>query len=304
MLRTIIRLDGRSVQDSTYRYGFNGKESDDEIKDFKGSYDFGARLYDTRVGKWLSVDPKANLRSWMSPFNFVQNNPIMRIDPDGRLDGEYTIDKNTGETNKISDLGDNEGIDFYSVGESRDKGTAFVADQTFTIERNADGGNINMFRIQEDSKGTISSFHIPQNETTGFFLEPGGPSTTQANQDKRIPEGQFNLILSKDRPGVNADNLRFPNNFVLYNQDVSMGRGITFHSGNFNDQTEGCPMPGCGFGIGQVGQAGIKTPIQIQDRSDFLRTTQSIPKLKVINSFINTQGAENVKINIHNAITQ
>jgi len=35
---------------------------------------------------FLSVDPLAHLRPWMSPYNFVQNNPINRIDPDGRLD--------------------------------------------------------------------------------------------------------------------------------------------------------------------------------------------------------------------------
>ncbi|MBR9830736.1 RHS repeat-associated core domain-containing protein [bacterium] len=46
----------------------------------------GARFYDSDVGRFLSVDPMAHLRSWVSPYNFVQNNPINRIDPDGRLD--------------------------------------------------------------------------------------------------------------------------------------------------------------------------------------------------------------------------
>jgi hypothetical protein len=32
------------------------------------------------------VDPLAEKRSWVSPYNFVQNNPINRVDPDGRLD--------------------------------------------------------------------------------------------------------------------------------------------------------------------------------------------------------------------------
>lgn len=43
--------------------------------------------------RFLSVDPLAHLREWVSPYNYVQNNPIMRIDPDGRLDGDY-YDKN------------------------------------------------------------------------------------------------------------------------------------------------------------------------------------------------------------------
>ena len=36
--------------------------------------------------RWLSVDPMASERSWVSPYNFVQNNPINRIDPNGALD--------------------------------------------------------------------------------------------------------------------------------------------------------------------------------------------------------------------------
>ncbi|PMB17119.1 hypothetical protein CEN47_26450, partial [Fischerella thermalis CCMEE 5319] len=42
--------------------------------------------YHPVVSKWLGVDPMASERSWLTPYNFVQNNPITRIDPDGRLD--------------------------------------------------------------------------------------------------------------------------------------------------------------------------------------------------------------------------
>jgi RHS repeat-associated protein len=36
--------------------------------------------------RFLSVDPMAHLREWVSPYNFVQNNPINRVDPTGALD--------------------------------------------------------------------------------------------------------------------------------------------------------------------------------------------------------------------------
>ena len=40
----------------SYRYGFSGMEMDNEIKGDGNSYDFGARLYDSRLGRWLAVD--------------------------------------------------------------------------------------------------------------------------------------------------------------------------------------------------------------------------------------------------------
>lgn len=66
-----------------YRYGFQGKEADDEIKGTKNSYDFGARLYDSRVGRWFARDPKQPKYPGWSPYNFVMNSPLSAIDPDG-----------------------------------------------------------------------------------------------------------------------------------------------------------------------------------------------------------------------------
>ena len=59
---------------------FTGKELDDEIA---LSY-FGARYLDPMLGMWISVDPK---RQYQNPYLYAGNNPIMRIDPDGNLDG-------------------------------------------------------------------------------------------------------------------------------------------------------------------------------------------------------------------------
>ena len=71
------------VYDSPYR--FNGKELDPET----GNYYYGARYYNPQVSMWLSVDPMASAHPDLTPYNFVSDNPIMRIDPDGRNDGDY-----------------------------------------------------------------------------------------------------------------------------------------------------------------------------------------------------------------------
>ena len=45
---------------------------------------FGARYYDSDLGRWTSVDPLADKYPGWSPYNYTLNNPLKYIDPDGR----------------------------------------------------------------------------------------------------------------------------------------------------------------------------------------------------------------------------
>ena len=75
----------RSYSSWGYRFGFNGKERDDEINEDGGSYDFGSRIYDGRLGRWLSLDPQAIQFPNLSPYCSFGSNPIFYIDPDGEI---------------------------------------------------------------------------------------------------------------------------------------------------------------------------------------------------------------------------
>jgi RHS repeat-associated protein len=69
---------------SPYRYGFNGKEKDDDVKDIEGSQqDYGMRIYDPRLGRFLSVDPLTDNFPYYTPYQFAGNTPIQAIDLDG-----------------------------------------------------------------------------------------------------------------------------------------------------------------------------------------------------------------------------
>jgi RHS repeat-associated protein len=67
-----------------YRFGFNGKEKDNEINVDGGSYDFGARIYDGRLGRWLSLDPLEKKYPMHSSYIYCAGNPILFIDFDGK----------------------------------------------------------------------------------------------------------------------------------------------------------------------------------------------------------------------------
>src|SRR5690606_16101049 len=54
-----------------------------EMKGIGNSLDFGARMLDSRVGRWFTVDPFASKYPDLSPYSFVANSPLIYIDPDG-----------------------------------------------------------------------------------------------------------------------------------------------------------------------------------------------------------------------------
>ena len=80
-------LSGRnwtSGSGEEYRFDFNGKENSDEVYGEDNFVDFGARGYDSRLGKWWGADPKAREYAGISPYVYCANNPIAMYDVDGK----------------------------------------------------------------------------------------------------------------------------------------------------------------------------------------------------------------------------
>jgi len=93
-------MPGRTYSaSSSYRYGFNGKENDNEVKGDGNQYDYGFRIYDSRIGRFLSVDPLIDKYPELTPYQFSSNSPIANVDVDGQESYWYQFDinKKTGE---------------------------------------------------------------------------------------------------------------------------------------------------------------------------------------------------------------
>lgn len=73
--------------DGVFRYGYNGKEND---RDWGTGLiqDYGFRLYNPGVGRFLSVDPLTKTFPELTTYQFASNSPLMGIDLDG---GEIKI---------------------------------------------------------------------------------------------------------------------------------------------------------------------------------------------------------------------
>jgi RHS repeat-associated protein len=90
-LRVAYRKNHVFSKSSTgdHRYGFNGKEKDDEVNGNGNSYNFeGRSLYDGRLGKFVSVDPRFKDYAWQSPYAYFKNSPIHQIDFKGLGDDD------------------------------------------------------------------------------------------------------------------------------------------------------------------------------------------------------------------------
>ena len=122
-------MPGRNyINGSSYRYGFNGKETDSET----GTQNYGYRIYNPSLGRFLSTDPVGSVFPFWSPYHFGANNPVWFIDFDGLqpivrtgtyAGKTYTVTTSVEDPMTItlsSDGNTNTIISFYSVSKGKD----------------------------------------------------------------------------------------------------------------------------------------------------------------------------------------
>ena len=76
-----MQLEGLEITgDNKSNILYNSKELQDKMQ----WYSFGWRELDPQLGVWHAIDPEAEKYYSLSPYNYVFNNPINVVDPDGR----------------------------------------------------------------------------------------------------------------------------------------------------------------------------------------------------------------------------
>ena len=94
---------------SDYRYAYQGQEKDSET----GKEAFELRLWDARIGRWLTTDPA---REFASPYLGMGNNPIRLTDPDGGSTTDYYLNLKSGSVEHHKGSADLSSIGLVKVG--------------------------------------------------------------------------------------------------------------------------------------------------------------------------------------------
>jgi RHS repeat-associated protein len=171
-----MNMPGRSFSVEEYRYGFNGKENQDELMANNNSQDFGARMYDARVGRWWGMDPLSNKKSYFSPFLFGANNPIVFVDPDGRTEYWSVSGKWIGTDGMPNGI--NVVITDYELVKEMEKNTAegkyskqsYPEEKTFTMPVNdIINEALNVYGLTEGNQGKSEYWSIMKKIDEGGY---------------------------------------------------------------------------------------------------------------------------------------
>lgn len=169
-------MPGRSYSSTTYRFGFNGKENDGETS----TQDYGMRIYNPALGRFLSVDPLAKNFAWYTPYQFAGNMPIWAIDLDGAEPVPY---QNIPITEAPSAADQGKTWEYNQSGEKIGQAAATNGDlgdgTTLSQYKNGSGGYTTYININDNSTPTGgSSIDVAFDQFQSVPVKPAGLLTT------------------------------------------------------------------------------------------------------------------------------
>jgi RHS repeat-associated protein len=251
-----------------YRYGFNNQEQDAEMGDY---YAFEYRIHDTRLGRFLSVDPLAPEYPWNSCYAFAENRVIYSFDiegceavplPVGATMLPVNVTQSTSNTcwmeYSINSTSKSYLMDYAHVNQAVYDRTLVINDPTCRSNQNRP-----ITKAQEDHSGTpIEKTHVMGSTT---FSDGGADGLPMAGGAAIINMGLNSATIAGAPPSP-----------TMSGASVRAGVGLstprsTIQSGNVNGMLAG--SVGAAFGAAAPVQGPINLTSQtVMDQPSCLAT--------------------------------
>ena len=193
---------------SGYRFGFNGKELDDNQEWGQGTtnYDYGFRIYNPAIARFLSVDPLSPDYPWYTPYQFAGNTPIQAVDIDG-LEPGYSYSPTA-----IGFGGDfNSGFttDHQAMANQRARETV---DWIFKRSGGQVMYNENYARFMSAGNTSVANGGMATQQLGPTFSTGGTQSTLYLVEDNFSSREAINFMLGNMVTGTGPTNIDYPVN--------------------------------------------------------------------------------------------
>ena len=220
-------VPNRHDNSGEYRYGFNGKENDNEVKGEGNSYDFGARMYDPRVARFFAIDPFFRSFPDWSPYVYAFDNPIALIDENGEFGddprGKFykTMGPAAMKAITAKDINANKYKGLYTLAQYRVENGFNLnspGNNPFNIKGKGDAGQIELLTtefVNGKQKRMTQNFAAFSSLEAGFegylnLLETNFPDASSALSDNSKTISNFADGLMHGTKGVYATDPNYP----------------------------------------------------------------------------------------------